>query len=55
MYGHTHRPSLTEEDDLVTLNPGSIAYPRQMGRKGSYIIMDIEEVGSMHFDVRYCD
>ena len=55
MYGHTHRPSLTEEDDLVTLNPGSIAYLRQMGRKGSYIIMDIEEVGSMHFDVRYCD
>ena len=55
MYGHTHRPSLTEEDDLVTLNPGSIAYPRQMGRKGSYIIMDVDEDGSMHFDVRYCD
>lgn len=55
MYGHTHRPSLTEEPDLVTLNPGSIAYPRQMGRKGSYMIMDMDEDGNLSFDVRYCD
>ena len=38
MYGHTHKPALTQEKDLITLNPGSIAYPRQQGRKPSYML-----------------
>ena len=25
------------------LNPGSLAYPRQEGRKGSYMIMEIDQ------------
>lgn len=54
MYGHTHRPSLTEEADLVTLNPGSIAYPRQMGRQGTYMIMELGKDGGMHFELKYC-
>lgn len=29
MYGHTHRPVLDVEADLITLNPGSLTYPRQ--------------------------
>lgn len=54
MYGHTHRPSLTEEEDLVTLNPGSIAYPRQMGRQGTYMLMYLNEDGGMRFELKYC-
>lgn len=41
MYGHTHKPSLTKEEDLITLNPGSVAYPRQQGRRPSYMIMKL--------------
>lgn len=43
MYGHTHRPSYVCEDGLIILNPGSIAYPRQIGRKPTYMIMQIEQ------------
>lgn len=42
MYGHTHKPSLTREEDLITLNPGSVAYPRQQGRRASYMIMELD-------------
>ena len=53
MYGHTHVPALTVESDLVTLNPGSIAYPRQQGRRASYILMQVDEVGKADFEVCY--
>lgn len=53
MYGHTHRPSITIEDDLVVLNPGSISYPRQEGRKPSYIVMEINDKGMADFEVKY--
>ena len=29
MFGHTHRPMLEEDEDLILLNPGSLSYPRQ--------------------------
>ena len=53
MYGHTHRPSLTVEDDLVTLNPGSVSYPRQDGRKPSYIVMNVDGQGNAEFELLY--
>lgn len=53
MYGHTHRPALTVEDDLVTLNPGSVAYPRQEGRKGSYIVMRMDDKGNADFEIKF--
>ena len=53
MYGHTHRPVIDIEDDLITINPGSISYPRQEGRQPSYIIMDIDDKGEAHFALRY--
>lgn len=53
MYGHTHRPVVDAEDDLITLNPGSISYPRQEGHRPSYIIMDIDDMGEAHFTLQY--
>lgn len=53
MYGHTHKPALTIEPDLITLNPGSIAYPRQEGRSPSYIIMDVNSDGKAKFQIEY--
>lgn len=53
MYGHTHRPSLKIEDDLVTLNPGSLSYPRQEGRAPSFIIMELDKDEEMHYTICY--
>ena len=53
MFGHTHRPIIEWDGDVVVLNPGSISYPRQEGRKPSYIIMDLDEEGEAHFSLRY--
>jgi len=55
MYGHTHVPSLTIEPDLVTLNPGSIGYPRQPGRKPSYILMQVDAKGKAEYQIRYVE
>ena len=53
MYGHTHKPTLTREEDLITLNPGSIAYPRQEGRRPSYMVMGIGGGDRIEFSLRY--
>ena len=53
MYGHTHVPVVDIEPDLVTLNPGSLTYPRQTGRQPSYIIMEIDKEGNTTYEIRY--
>ena len=53
MYGHTHRPVVDESDGIVVLNPGSLTYPRQEGRRPSYIIMEMNKKGAMDFVVKY--
>ncbi len=42
MYGHTHKPVVDTKGSVIALNPGSLSYPRQEGRKPSYIIMETE-------------
>ena len=53
MFGHTHVPYLHQEDGITALNPGSISYPRQEGRRPSYIIMDIDKEGEAHYTINY--
>lgn len=54
MFGHTHKPFLNEEDrELTVLNPGSLSFPRQEGRRPSYILMDIDEHGKAHYSIQY--
>lgn len=53
MFGHTHQPLLNVEKDLVTLNPGSLSYPRQEGHKPSYAIMEIDREGVAHYTIAY--
>lgn len=55
MFGHTHRPYLEEKKGLVVLNPGSLSYPRQEGRKCSYMIMELDEQGEAHFTLQYLE
>ncbi len=49
IFGHTHRPLIEEENQLIVLNPGSISYPRQEGKQGTYIIMEIDSRGQGFF------
>ena len=53
MYGHTHRPDIDVEEDLVVVNPGSLAYPRQEGRRATYVIMEIDRTGKAEFNLHY--
>lgn len=53
MFGHIHRPVLEYGERVVTLNPGSISYPRQEGRDPSYILMNLDEMGDAHFEIKY--
>lgn len=53
MYGHTHRPEIDRSDDLIVINPGSLSYPRQEGRRATYILMEIDDNGQIDFELKY--
>jgi len=53
MFGHTHRPCLEQYDDITVLNPGSLSYPRQSGRKPSFMIMEIDKRGVCHYTTKF--
>lgn len=53
IYGHTHRPVVDMSKGMIALNPGSLTYPRQEGRRPSYIIMTLDEDGKAEFEIRY--
>lgn len=49
MFGHSHRPHLTRKDGMIVLNPGSLSFPRQADRKGTYVVMTLDENGDAKF------
>ena len=53
MFGHTHKPYFEQDDKITVLNPGSLSFPRQPGRQGSYMIMEIKSDGSTEFETFY--
>ena len=53
MFGHTHRPVIDREDNIMAVNPGSLSYPRQEGRKPSFILMEIDDEDEVHFTINY--
>lgn len=53
MYGHTHRPSCTRERGLITLNPGSLSYPRQEGRRPTYMLLETDGDGGVDVELKY--
>lgn len=55
MFGHTHRPYMDLEGDVMVMNPGSLSYPRQEGRCPSYIMMEIDSSGNAKFALKYLE
>lgn len=53
MYGHTHRPLIDIRKDIIVMNPGSLSYPRQEGRRPSYIVMETDQSGDAEFEIKY--
>ncbi len=53
MYGHTHRPFYEVHNGVIILNPGSLSYPRQEGRRPSYMLMETDEMGEVHFTLNF--
>lgn len=55
MCGHTHRPVIEQERDLTLINPGSLSYPRQEGRVPSYVLMEIDQKGVVHYTLNFLE
>jgi len=52
-YGHTHRPVIDMDDDVIAVNPGSLSYPRQEGRRPSYALMEMDDRDELQFSIHY--
>lgn len=52
-YGHTHRPVIDMDDDVIAVNPGSLSYPRQEGRRPSYALMELDNRDELQFSICY--
>ena len=56
MYGHTHKPVIDLARgalDVTAINPGSLSYPRQEGRRPSYILMELDREGKAHYHLNF--
>ena len=53
MFGHTHKPYMEEDNDLLVLNPGSLSLPRQEGHRPTYIVMEIADDGQISYELCY--
>lgn len=51
MFGHTHRPVIEYDDGIIAVNPGSLSYPRQDPRRATYMLMEIDRFGEVHFTI----
>ncbi len=53
MFGHTHRPFYEKKGKITVLNPGSLSFPRQEGRRPSYMMMEVDDRGEVSVEQRY--
>ena len=52
-YGHLHVPEILQEEDLLILNPGSLAKPRQASVKPTYIVLTMDDAGRIDAEIKY--
>ena len=53
LFGHTHRPLIQEENGILFVNPGSLTFPRQEGRRPSYAVLELFEDKMPTAEIRY--
>ena len=52
-FGHSHRPVTKNVGGIYLFNPGSLSYPRQEGRRPSYLILNLENSGEIAWEIKY--
>lgn len=52
MFGHTHVPHIEFTEGVWLINPGSISQPRTGDRKHTYVIMELDDFGALHFTLK---
>jgi len=52
-FGHTHKPVAKTMGGVYLFNPGSLSYPRQEGRRPSYIILTTDGSGIINYEIKY--
>ena len=53
LFGHTHRPTLEIDEDIIVANPGSLTYPRQEIRRPSYMVLYLEKGKVPKFETKF--
>ena len=53
LFGHTHVPTLEIDKEIIVANPGSLTYPRQEGRKPSYMVLHLEKGKEPKFETKF--
>ena len=52
-FGHTHVPERVNVGGVLLINPGSIPLPRQYPRLPSYILIELDDRGELHYQQAY--
>ncbi len=52
-FGHTHKPVAKKHEGVYLFNPGSLSYPRQEGRRPSYIVLTLLDDGAVEYEIKY--
>ena len=47
------RPVIEKKNGVLVINPGSVSFPRQEGRKPSYVILNLEEGKEPQAEIRF--
>lgn len=53
LFGHTHQPLLEEYHGITLMNPGSISFPRPLGKTPSYGVIELNQGKTDKFEIRY--
>ena len=53
LFGHTHRPTLEWDKDIIVANPGSLTFPRQEKRRPSYMVLYLEKGKVPKFETKF--
>ena len=52
-FGHTHKPVAKNDGGVYLFNPGSLSYPRQEGRRPSYLVLTVDDKGGISYEVKF--
>ena len=52
-FGHTHKPVVEKKNGVLVINPGSLSFPRQEGRRPSYAVMELYKGEEPEIEIRY--